>query len=129
MIFVFLWLTSLRIISRSIHVAANGIASFFLWLSNIPLYIGTKTSSPIPLLIGCFHVLASVNGATVKKGVHVSTLPLTVGKEVCFLFVRLSVVYTHFVNAHLLFWTTSNTYFAWFPVFSFLKLRELERKR
>ena len=27
------------IISRSIHVAANGIISFFLWLSNIPLYI------------------------------------------------------------------------------------------
>ena len=31
-------LTSLGvIISRSIHVAANGIISFFLWLSNIPL--------------------------------------------------------------------------------------------
>ena len=25
------------IISRSIHVAANGIISFFLWLSKIPL--------------------------------------------------------------------------------------------
>ena len=34
MIFVFLWLTSLSmIISRSIHVAVNGI---ILWLSNIP---------------------------------------------------------------------------------------------
>ena len=37
MIFVFVWLTSLSmIISRSIHVVANGIISFFLWLSNIP---------------------------------------------------------------------------------------------
>ena len=33
------WLTSLSmIISRSIHAAADGIISFFLWLSNIPLY-------------------------------------------------------------------------------------------
>ena len=32
MIFVFLCLTSLNmIISRSIHIAANGIISFFLW--------------------------------------------------------------------------------------------------
>ena len=34
------WLTLLSMrISKSIHVAANGIISFFLWLSNIPLYI------------------------------------------------------------------------------------------
>ena len=33
-----LWLTSVSmIISRSIHVAANGIISSFLWLGNIPL--------------------------------------------------------------------------------------------
>ena len=32
------WITSLsRIISKSIHVVANAIISFFLWLSNIPL--------------------------------------------------------------------------------------------
>jgi len=38
-IYIFsLWLTLLSmIISRFIHVAANGIISFFLWLSNIPL--------------------------------------------------------------------------------------------
>ena len=37
---IFLWLISLSIIfSRSIHVAANVRISFFLWLSNIPLYI------------------------------------------------------------------------------------------
>ena len=41
MIFFFsVWLTSYSmIISRSIHVAARGIISFFLWLSNIPLYM------------------------------------------------------------------------------------------
>ena len=40
MIFVFLCLTSLSMmISRSIHVATNGIISFFLWESNIPSYI------------------------------------------------------------------------------------------
>ena len=40
MIFIFLRLTSLNmIISMFIHVAANDIISFFLWLSNIPLYM------------------------------------------------------------------------------------------
>ena len=39
------WLTSLSmIISRSIPVAASGIISFFLWLSNIPLCICTTSS-------------------------------------------------------------------------------------
>ena len=50
MMFVFHCLTSLStIISRSIHVVANGIISFFLWLSNIPWYICTTFSLPIPL--------------------------------------------------------------------------------
>ena len=35
----FFWLTSLSMISRSIHVAANGIISFFLWLNKIPLCV------------------------------------------------------------------------------------------
>ena len=40
MTFIFLWLHSLKvIISGSIHVASNGIISFFLWLRNIPFYI------------------------------------------------------------------------------------------
>ena len=51
MVLVFLFLTSLSmIITRSIHVAANGIISFFVMVENIPnfkkacklLYLGSK---------------------------------------------------------------------------------------
>ena len=46
-IFLFLCLTSLSMtVSRSIDVAANGIISFFLRLSNIPLYISTTYLYP-----------------------------------------------------------------------------------
>ena len=34
------------IMSRSIHVFANGTILFFLWLNNIPLYTRTTSSSP-----------------------------------------------------------------------------------
>ena len=39
------------IMFRSIHVAANGIISFFLWLSNFPLYICTIFSLFIDLQV------------------------------------------------------------------------------
>ena len=51
-IFVFLCLTLsdlLYLIARSIYDAANGIVSFFLWLSSVPLYICTVSSLSIPL--------------------------------------------------------------------------------
>ena len=39
-VFVFLFLTSLSmVISRSIHVAVNGIISFFWWLNSVPLCV------------------------------------------------------------------------------------------
>ena len=74
----FSWLTSFSIIiSKSIHVAADGIISFFSWLSSIPLcvcvcvYIHTTSSLSIylSLNIGC---LAIVNSASVNIGVYVS---------------------------------------------------------
>ena len=53
------WLTSLSmIIASCIHVAANSIISFFLWLSNILLYICT-TSLSIHLLMDIWHVSMS----------------------------------------------------------------------
>ena len=58
------------IISRSIHVTANGIISFFLWLSNIPFYICITFSLSIHL--GCLRILAIVNSPSVNIGVCVS---------------------------------------------------------
>lgn len=49
MVFAFLYLASLSMtISRSIHVTTNDIVCLFvcfLWLSNIPLYVFTISSS------------------------------------------------------------------------------------
>ena len=54
------WLTSLSmIISRSIYVAANGIISFLLWLSNIPWYICTTSSLSIPLSVSTYVAFMS----------------------------------------------------------------------
>ena len=47
----------------------------FEWLSNIPLCICTTAFLSIHLLmgsLGCFHVLAIINSATMNTGVHVS---------------------------------------------------------
>ena len=68
------WLISLgMIISRSIHVVANGIISFFLWLSSIPLCRYTHLlHSSVSGYLGCFHVLAIVNSAAINIVVHVS---------------------------------------------------------
>ena len=69
------WLTSLSvIISSCSHVAANGTVSFF-FMTNIPLYM-YKPHLLYPFIcrghLGCFHVLATVNSATMNIGVHVS---------------------------------------------------------
>ena len=49
MVFFLLCLTSLSMtVSRSIHVATNGIICSFLWLNHLPLGISTTSSLSIP---------------------------------------------------------------------------------
>ena len=64
------------IISRSIHVAANGIISF-LWLIFHYTHTHTHTHTHIFIhssvdgYLGCFNVLATVNSVTMNIGVRV----------------------------------------------------------
>ena len=71
------WLTSLSmIISSCIHVAVNGVISFFLWLSNIPLCICTTAFLSIhPKQQASFNFMAAVTicsdfGAQENKVCH-----------------------------------------------------------
>ena len=57
------------VIFRSIYVAANGIISFFLWLSSCCIsFIYLSVDGHLD----CFHVLAFVNSAAMNIGVHIS---------------------------------------------------------
>ena len=63
------------IISRSIHVAANGIISFFFmaeYYSIAYMYHIFFIHSSVDRYLGCFHVLAIRNSAAMNIGVHAS---------------------------------------------------------
>ena len=61
-------------LSRSIHVAANGIISFFLMAEQYSIVYmhHTLIHSYVNGHLGCSHVLAILNSAAVNIGVHVS---------------------------------------------------------
>ena len=70
-------LTSLsKIISRSIHVAANGIISFIFYglviFHCVYIYHIFFIHSSVSRHLGCSHVLAIVNSAAMNTGMHVS---------------------------------------------------------
>ena len=73
MIFVFLWITSLSMISfMLIHVVANSITSFS-YLSILHIYHCFFIHSPVKGHVGCFHVfLVMVNRAAMRIGLPVS---------------------------------------------------------
>ena len=78
--FVFVWLTSLSIIiSRSIHVAANGSIPFFFngWqYSVVYAHHIFFICSPVDGHLGCLHVSAMASNVAVNVRMHV---PLQIG--------------------------------------------------
>ena len=71
---VFLWHTSHCPIYKSMHVIANYIISFFLWLSNnsiVYIYHIFFIHSSVDGHLDCFHIFI-VNSAVMNIGMHLS---------------------------------------------------------
>ena len=117
--------------SESIHVAANGKISFFVWLSSIPLCvcmcvcvcvcIYTHYIFFIHLSVdgqwGCFHILAIVNNAAMNIGVHVS---FQISVFVFFTYIpRNGIAGSHDSSIFSFFLETSILFSKWLRQFTF----------
>ena len=81
-LFFFFWLTLLSMrVSGSIHVAANGIILYFFmteWYSIVYMYHIFLIYSYVNGHLGCFHVLAIVNGAVINISYHLTPVRVAI---------------------------------------------------
>ena len=81
-----LWLTLLNvIISRSVHVAANDVESFFLWLRNIPLCIYIFHSSTYLGYLWCILRITNSppTATTTTRGIEIHEMGKWIKKPHC----------------------------------------------